>query len=232
MRFTTHRPLVFDPYKKNRGTGAFIIIDSMTNVTVGAAMITEPQDRTAVSEGVDLGTETQVSPRERADATGHSGFVVGLVGALGSGRSALAFSLERRLFDRGCVATVLDPRDARYSDIPERAWPAVWPILARRLADAGVITIVSGDMPGLGERSRFAESVGDGRYVEVHVATPENLSAERSRDPFAALLQGAAFEAPEDPAVTVSIDGDTVEEAVGAVEAHLVATELVPEGEA
>ena len=232
VRFTTHRPLVFDPYKKNRGTGAFIIIDSMTNVTVGAAMIVEPQDRSALAAGVDLGTETQVSPRERADATGHPGFVVGLVGALGSGRSALAFSLERRLFDRGCVATVLDPRDARYSDIPERAWPAVWPILARRLADAGVITLVSGDMPGIGERTRVADALGEGRFVEVHIATPESLSADRSRDPFASLLQGAAFEAPEDPAVTVSIDGDTVDDAVLAVEAHLVAAGLVPEGEA
>ena len=142
VQFTTHRPLVFDAYRANRTTGAFIIIDSMTNVTVGAAMIVEPEDRDAVGAGIDLGTETQVSPKERAERAGHAGAVIGLVGVAGSGRGALAFSLERRLFDLGCSATVLDPRDRRHSDIPERAWPAV-AHRERRLADAGALVIVS-----------------------------------------------------------------------------------------
>ena len=189
------------------------------------------EDREAVGAGIDLGTETQVSPKERAERAGHAGAVIGLVGVAGSGRGPLAFSLERRLFDLGCSATVLDPRDRRYSDIPERAWPAVWPIVARRLADAGALVIVSGDMPGIGERLRFSESVGGDHFVEVHVATPAKLSAERARDPFAPLLEEALFEAPESPDVTVSIEGESLDAAVSSVVAHLQGRGILAENE-
>lgn len=225
VRFTTHRPLVFDAYRDNRSTGAFIIIDSMTHATVGAAMIVEPADRESVSGGVDLGSETQVSPRERAERLGHGGVAITLVGVPGSGRGALAFGLERRLFDLGALATVLDPRDKRYSDIPERAWPAVWPILARRITDAGALCILSGDMPGIAERHRFSESF-QGTQVEVHVATPDELSAERSRDPFSTLQH---FEAPEAPDLTVSVESENLEAAVDAVVQHLLTAGLVQE---
>jgi adenylylsulfate kinase-like enzyme len=139
------------------------------------------------------------------------------VGLPGSGRAALAYGLERKLFDLGYVAAVLDPRDARYTDLPERAWPAVWPILARRMADAGLLVIISGDLSAGADRARFAESIGAGRFVEVHVATPDALAAKRSRDPFAALLQGGAFDAPDAPIATVSVEGDALDDSIQAI---------------
>jgi sulfate adenylyltransferase large subunit len=91
----SQRPLFFDPYGKNRSTGSFILIDPITNETVGAGMILQPQQ---------TGTRTgRVTAAEREAARGHGGMAVLLpVGSL-----ELAWSLERRLFDQGCAVHVI-----------------------------------------------------------------------------------------------------------------------------
>jgi sulfate adenylyltransferase large subunit len=91
----SQRPLFFDPYGKNRSTGSFILIDPITNETVGAGMILQPQQ---------TGTRTgRVTAVEREAARGHGGMAVLLpVGSL-----ELAWSLERRLFDQGCAVHVI-----------------------------------------------------------------------------------------------------------------------------
>ncbi len=89
-------PVVFDPYKKSKGTGAFIIIDRLTNVTVGAGMI----------EGqTDSDTFTQVSAEERAARFNQKASSILLMGI---NSTDIAYQLERKLFDTGHSATVLE----------------------------------------------------------------------------------------------------------------------------
>ena len=96
-------PVVFDPYKKIKGTGAFIIIDRLTNVTVGAGMI----------EGLtDTDTFTQVSGEERAARFNQKASSILLTGA---NCSDIAYQLERKLFDTGHSATVLESSSAEQS---------------------------------------------------------------------------------------------------------------------
>ena len=90
-------PVVFDPYKLNKTTGSFVVIDRLSNITVGAGMITG-----------DAGSEdwSPVSIEERATRFGQIASVIVLTG---KNAQQAAFHLERRLFDTGHAAAILEP---------------------------------------------------------------------------------------------------------------------------
>ena len=96
---SVNAPVVFDPYKQNKGTGAFIIIDRLTNVTVGAGMITGPSDDSEL---------IQVTAVERAARFNQKNSVIALTGTHAAER---AYQLERKLFDTGHATTVLENQD-------------------------------------------------------------------------------------------------------------------------
>ena len=142
VRFLAHRPICFDSYRKNRATGAMVIIDSLTNNTVGAAMITDDDGLGLGVDHDDDGVRSQVSRRERARRLGHAGGVVWLEGGTADQRSELAFALERQLFDTRNLPAVLDTQDAGYEgdlDLHEAARTAT------RFAASGLLAIVSAD---------------------------------------------------------------------------------------
>jgi hypothetical protein len=105
LRIETSRPIYFDAYTQNRFTGSLILIDPETNATVGAGMILAPviveRDRSKLA-ALDLRHE-RVTPVERIARYRHGGQTVSL-----GDRKALAWLLERKLFDRGCVVTVIE----------------------------------------------------------------------------------------------------------------------------
>jgi sulfate adenylyltransferase large subunit len=115
----THRPLFFDPYTMNRATGAFIVIDPLSNETLGAGMIIDVEGKEE--------TRGQVTAAERATRSGNRAAVI----AVDDSEEALL--LERELFDRGAMVAVVVEAD-----------PAV---LALANA-AGMILIVTGSAPG------------------------------------------------------------------------------------
>ena len=93
-------PVVFDPYKCNKGTGAFIIIDRLTNVTVGAGMI---------SGDASAEQWSQVTAAERATRFGQTASIIGLSG---NNAKHTAYHLERKLFDTGHASTILEQASA------------------------------------------------------------------------------------------------------------------------
>ncbi len=95
VRIAGAKPLVFDPYRRNRGTGSFILIDPATNATVAAGMIGN-----ALSQPAAHG---QVTAAERVARHAHRGAVV----AIGE-NPAVEQLLERKLFNHGCNVVVLD----------------------------------------------------------------------------------------------------------------------------
>lgn len=92
---SVNAPVVFDAYTRSKGTGSFIIIDRLTNVTVGAGMIT------GHSSDAEL---TDVSSEERAARFGQQAVSIALTG---THAEQIAYQLERKLFDNGHAATVL-----------------------------------------------------------------------------------------------------------------------------
>jgi sulfate adenylyltransferase large subunit len=134
-----HQPLYLDAYKDNRSTGAFIIVDTLTNNTVAAGMVlaNELEERRD-GEGDDFTLRSQVSPAERAERLGQRGAAVLLRGANADVVRRLAFALERKLFDLGRVAYALDGAS-------EAAASAV----TARFVDAGLVAVVANAADGL-----------------------------------------------------------------------------------
>ena len=95
--FTVTAPLAFDPYARSKGTGAFILIDRLTNGTVGAGMIVGAEE--------DPDAARRVTTEERAARFGQKAATVWI---RGSQARELAYRLERKLFDLGHAAAVLD----------------------------------------------------------------------------------------------------------------------------
>ena len=96
---SVNAPVVFDPYLSHKGTGAFIIIDRLTNGTVGAGMITG---------GTEEESLQPVSPEERAARFSQTATAIALTGSAGK---EVAYQLERKLFDNGHAATVLETQN-------------------------------------------------------------------------------------------------------------------------
>ena len=120
VQLSLTQTLACDPYRTNAATGAFILIDRLTNNTVGAGMILEAGsgratgDVWAAERGMRLKLrESLVAPAEREQRHGQVPVTVLLVGLTGSGKSRIAYGLERRLWDEGRVVTVLYGQNMR-----------------------------------------------------------------------------------------------------------------------
>ena len=156
----THKPIYCDPYRRNRTTGSFILIDPMTNATVAAGMITgrdpgarrPPLDPSALS--IPKG---KVTPAEQRARTGHRVVTLWL-----NTTEQVANQLERILFDSDC----------RVLAIP--ASPSVREI-CRALNDAGVIALVydSGNSP---LRELLRQDLGEENFASVeNCSTAEEI---------------------------------------------------------
>ncbi len=226
-----HRPLFFDPYTESRVTGAFVLIDSITNNTVASGMIAAA----SVGEAErDVGApmkrpRSTVSRAERHERLGQSGAAIWLSGLPASGKSSIAYALERVLFDRGKVAVVMDPNDDVTGELgPGGGSPPHAPEVARRMVDAGLIGIFAFESPLATDRAQIRELVGALRYFEVHVATP--LATCRARDTHGAydVAHGTpAFEPPAAPDLVVSAGTDDADAIAGAIYRALEAKGLV-----
>ena len=208
---TCHRPLYVDPYEKNRTAGAFILVDSLNNLTVGAGMI-RVTERTQQSlddvhkelrAGSGLTPRTQVSPRERRERFGQSGTTLWLTGQPGSGRWALAYALERKLFDLGRTAHVVTP----FADTLDSVTSA-----AHACTAAGLVTICAFPSPKRADRTRVRTALGPERFIEVYVDTPLALCKERRPD---ADLSG--FEPPETPDIVVHLEEQRIFQAIESI---------------
>jgi len=103
---TVNIPLAFDPYSELRGTGAFIIIDRLTNITIGAGLLTGKSERQR--------NEGQVSEEEWALRLGQRAAIIQVAGPK---RSVLATKLERQLFNLGHIGTVLTEEESLNADV-------------------------------------------------------------------------------------------------------------------
>jgi len=229
-----HKPIFYDPYKANRATGAFILIDSLSNNTVAAGMILEGEAAEPYTESQRPPplerAGTQVSHDERSERLGQKGCTVWLTGLPASGKSAVAFALERRLFDVKRLAMVVDPDDGLSKGRqPLGSSPWQTPELARRSTDAGLIVIFAYASPFRADREAIRDAVGAERFVEIHVAT--SLEKRRSRDARGDYGAGQVHpveEPPQKPDAVVSLDEMDPEEAAYEIVNVLVKRGLLP----
>lgn len=237
------QPIFYDAYRRNRGTGAFIVIDRITNVTVAAGMILdrEMMKRSSVygtdaelaeMEGKGGASLTHVSAEEREARLGQSPVTILFTGLSGSGKSSIAYGVERTLFDMGRTVAVLDGevirrgmnRDLGYSleDRSENLRRSGH--LAKLLNDNGMLVLAAFVAPSDAVREKFAELVGKSRSIVVHCKASENACRERdSRGHYAAADRGeipaypgvsAPYEVPSNPDLVLDTEQLTIEACV------------------
>ena len=179
------QPIAFDPYRENRDTGGFILIDRITNNTVGAGLIHFALRR---SQNVRWQAVT-VDKSERAASLHQQATVMWFTGLSGAGKSTIANLVEGELHRRGHHTYMLDGDNVRHglnSDLGFTEADRVENIrrvaeVAKLMADAGLIVIVSFISPFRTER-QMARSLFEHReFLEVFVDTP--LAVAEERDP-------------------------------------------------
>ncbi|QDQ96123.1 sulfate adenylyltransferase subunit CysN [Tomitella fengzijianii] len=179
------RPVPFDAYAEGGPTGAFVLIDRITGNTVGAGMIDHALRR---ADNIHW-QQVDVDAQARATRNGHRPAVVWLTGLSGAGKSTIANLVERDLFARGCHTYLLDGDNVRHGlgrDLGFTEADRVENIrrvaeVAKLMADAGLIVLVSLISPFRADRDAARETVGADQFHEVFVDTP--LAVAESRDP-------------------------------------------------
>jgi len=242
------RPLAVDAYQKNRGTGSFILIDRMSNATVGAGMIVERKiakdalarrsDSHDARSNVRLHDKRKVSPEQREQRLGQKPFTLWITGLPRAGKSSLAYELEKQLFDQQKFVQVLDGeilrmglnRDLGFSGADRWENQRRAAELAALNATMGVSTIIALVSPLGFERDQAREIVGDG-FVEVWCnasldvceARDEDGLYERARSGEIGNVTGidAPYEEPKQAEIVLDTDKDTLEQNVQKVLDHL-----------
>ena len=248
---TSHKALHWDPYTQNRASGSFILVDSESNATVAAGMIVERRAAADIDHGDDdtqglVHRESRVSAAEHAERLGQRGATLWLTGLVGSGKTAIAFALEKRLFDLGATSVVLDGENirlglSRHLDFsPEGRLEHLRRVaeLARITNDHGIIAICGFVSPTEAVRRQVGEIVGPDRFTVVHVAAPvawcedrdESGLYEKARTGEATNVAGVSsvYEPPEDPALTLDVTQVSTEQAVDQIVAMLRERNLFP----
>ncbi len=163
VELEAHVPLFFDPYAINRTTGSFILIDAISNATVGAGMIQEDLPDRPEPEGLELASleiaQKRVSAQQRYERHGHYPATFLL-----ENRPALASRLERALFEQGFeVLHINDDETSRYALL----------VAVRTAQRIGAVSIYSGD-PLDTETKQSLASEAKIRLLDL---SPENKNA-------------------------------------------------------
>jgi bifunctional enzyme CysN/CysC len=210
-------PIAFDAYASSRDLGGFILIDRFTNETVAAGMI-----RFALRRAQNIHWQAvDVTRAARANQKSQRPCVLWFTGFSGSGKSTIANLVEQRLFARGHHSTLLDGDNVRHGlnrDLGFTDSDRVENIrrvgeVAKLMANAGLIVLVSFISPFRSERQMARDLLPPGEFLEVFVDTP--LEDAEARDPkglYKKARQGeishftgisSPYEPPENPEIHI-----------------------------
>jgi bifunctional enzyme CysN/CysC len=227
----TDGALAFAPYTENKTLGSFIIIDRFSNNTVGMGLI-----RFALRRAANIHWQaTDVNKTSRALAMKQLPAVLWFTGLSGSGKSTIANLVEKKLHSLGKHTYLLDGdnvrhglnRDLGFTDADRVENIRRVAEVAKLMADAGLIVLVSFISPFRSERLMARERMDDGEFIEVFVDTP--LADAEKRDVkglYAKARRGeiknftgisSPYEAPENPEIrieTAAISADTAAEVI------------------
>ena len=223
----TSTKLAFDPYKKNRETGGFILIDRMTQETAAAGLIDFALRRATNIHWQELA----IGPAQRAELNGHRPAILWFTGLSGAGKSTIANCLEQKLLAIGAHTMLLDGDNVRHGlnrDLGFTDADRVENIrrvgeVAKLMGDAGLIVICAFISPFRADRQLAREIAGSHEFIEVFIDTPIGECIRRDPKGLYAKAQAGAipnftgidspYEPPENPELrldTTATDPDAL----------------------
>lgn len=248
------KPLCHDHYSRNHATGSFVLVDPMTNSTVGAGVIIERSrshlniesrgDTKPVSRNISP-EDSLVTEEDRARILRQKPATIWLTGLSGSGKSTIARQLEKELIELGCACYMLDGdnvrhglnRDLGFSDEDRTENIRRIGEVSGLFNNAGIIVITSFISPFRRDRRNAREIIGGDRFVEVFVDAP--LEVCEQRDPKglykkarAGEISGftgvqAPYEEPESPEIHLNTAEMSGPDCVAAVLKELRARNII-----
>ena len=231
------RAIPFEPYAENRALGGFILIDRLTNATVGAGLISFALRRSQNVHWQALDVDKLVRSRLKRQRA----CVLWLTGLSGAGKSTIANRVEKRLTAQGRHTYLLDGDNVRHGlnkDLGFTAQDRVENIrrvaeVSRLMVDAGLIVLVSFISPFRSERRMARDLFAPGEFLEVFVDTP---LAEAERRDVKGLYKKARrgelknftgidspYEQPENPEIRIDTTSLSPDDAAERIMAYLEA---------
>jgi len=229
------RYVAFDPYRENRDTGGLIVIDRLTNSTVGAGLL-----HFALRRSQNIHWQAiEVNKQAHALQKGQRPCIVWFTGLSGAGKSTIANLVERKLHGMGHHTYLLDGDNVRHGlnkDLGFTDADRVENIrrvaeVARLMMDAGLIVLVSFISPFAVERRMARSLVGPNEFFEVFVDAPLDVAEQRDvKGLYAKARRGelknftgidSTYERPERPEITIDTTAAAAEDAAEAIVAQL-----------
>jgi bifunctional enzyme CysN/CysC len=227
--------IAFDPYAENRDTGGFILIDRLTNNTIGAGLL-----HFALRRSQNIHWQAiEVNKSAHAALNRHKPCVVWLTGLSGSGKSTIANVVEKKLHALGLHTYLLDGDNVRHGlnkDLGFTEADRVENIrrvaeVARLMVDAGLIVLVSFISPFRAERRLARSLMQDDEFCEVFVDAPLSVAEQRdTKGLYKKARRGdlknftgidSPYEPPEHAEVRIDTVGTAPEDAAESIIAHL-----------
>jgi adenylyl-sulfate kinase len=232
---TTSKPIFFDAYERNHETGSFILIDPVTHNTSAVGMIIDrvssedlpnrmsDSDRKKIAEG-----ESLVLTKERTKKYQQKGQTIWITGLHGSGKTDVAYMLEKRLFDLGHITVLLDGNRVRsglskeldYSSVDRAEHLRRVAEVCSLLNEQGIITICTFISPLKDTRKQIAEIIGKDRFSLVYMSSDLESSRSNNPDLYKLASEGklqhlagvdAPYEVPENPDVILDLENKNIE---------------------
>jgi bifunctional enzyme CysN/CysC len=234
-----NRPIAFDPYAENRDMGGFVLIDRITNNTVGAGLLHFALRR---ADNVHW-QSVEVDQSARSALKHQTPTVLWFTGLSGAGKSTIANIVERKLHALGRHTYLLDGDNLRHGINKDLGFTAADRVenvrrtaeVAALMADAGLIVLVALISPYRAERRLARELIGDDAFVEVFVDTPlVDAEARDRKGLYSKARRGELphftgvddpYEEPEAPDVHIRTPDQTPEEAADAIIESLLAAQ-------
>jgi bifunctional enzyme CysN/CysC len=235
-------PIPFDPYGENRDMGSFIVVDRISNATVGAGLLhfALRRSQNVHWQAIDVDTDAHVRLK------GHQPCVVWFTGLSGSGKSTIGNLVEKRLHADGVHTTMLDGDNVRHGLNKDLGFTDVDRVenirrvaeVAKLMTDAGLVVLVTFISPFRAERRMARDLVSDGLFCEVFIDTP--LAVAEDRDPkglYRKARRGelsnftgidSPYEAPEHPEIHIDTTALAPEVAAEQIVDRLRAMGIVP----
>lgn len=229
------RMIAFEPYAQSRTLGGFILIDRLTNTTVGAGLLNFALRRSQNVHWQALDVGKTVRSRQKSQRS----CVLWLTGFSGAGKSTIGNLVDKKLVSMNRHTYVLDGDNVRHGlnrDLGFTAQDRVENIrrvaeVARLMVDAGLIVITSFISPFRAERRMARDLFGAGEFIEVFVDTPFALAEQRDpkglyRKARRGELQNftgidSPYEVPEQPEIRIDTTTLSSEAAADAIVEHL-----------